>query len=535
MTSIAKHWRFETINEPVFNSVSMLFLSYETCNNESSPSYFCFVEWKNKQKETALKKYFGVNVTNVMCTQVFQIISEKNERKEFGTRSRQGKAKPVEKPVDKPAAETVDKPAAETVIKPVLVCSDKPDVESHTDLLRRRLTEFDDDDDDKVDDPADVENYMFSKYAILDVLLIMGFRDVMRIHNAMFGLRLRATELALFWFESIDQQPLQVAMAQAIIHKIEETSNIFESKMNKSSKDGLMTLLRERPHLFYRPKKSKYYEIIDKFTEKEIRTIAEAMDYHLDVDEELPKDFNIWSETCHKDSMNPSDPTSIACQGSDNEAWLKKYEMQKQHEKEQEERRKEWLKIKDTLSYRNSANMVKQIAATILEKELEHSLDPSDMSLEKITEAIKNYQPPKAEYGERVVHNCAHGENTKNVLHQRLAFLCFAEFHNFSPLPDLLAGSKSFMIPETLCMFTSYVYFRTFELEKKNRFERLVNVYSKYSGILNATDQFKTATGLPSAFMVIRSKKRSELDPDMNSDNLIRMELGLKQKKLNAK
>jgi hypothetical protein len=85
--SLAKNWLFETVSEPTFIQSAMNYMTTERIHDYK---YNCFVEFKNKQKVSALNTYFKKNnVKNAEPTIIYNF-DEKNVIKEFGVRTKQG-------------------------------------------------------------------------------------------------------------------------------------------------------------------------------------------------------------------------------------------------------------------------------------------------------------------------------------------------------------------------------------------------------------------------------------------------------------
>ncbi|GHU20907.1 hypothetical protein FACS189472_13060 [Alphaproteobacteria bacterium] len=155
--TIAKHWKFATTTEPKFNSNAVAYLSVE----KTAPNCFtCFVEWSGKQKESAIRTYFGKFVSSIVSTTVYEIIDKKNERKEYGVKTKQGQS----------STQAVSKAP--------------------------KMTEGE-------RDTAEL------KFSLKTMLVTMPFANIVRMHNFMFGPNLSVLDYALFWYRTVDQQPLQ--------------------------------------------------------------------------------------------------------------------------------------------------------------------------------------------------------------------------------------------------------------------------------------------------------------------------------------
>ena len=140
--------------------------------------------------------------------------------------------------------------------------------------------------------------------------------------------------------------------------------------------------------------------------------------------------------------------------------------------------------------------MIKQFAICILRDILHYSgeLTPDDM-----INAVRNYNPPKAEYGEQMVMNYAHAKNTKNGYQTRMSFLLFALDCNFSTINYALNLSSEtpnyFQIPENMCAFNALMFLFAFEIEKKPRFSRIINAVANTQNIIDAVEFWKIKTG----------------------------------------
>jgi hypothetical protein len=154
--------------------------------------------------------------------------------------------------------------------------------------------------------------------------------------------------------------------------------------------------------------------------------------------------------------------------------------------------------------------MIKQFAVCILEKEIHYPTDDDSLNPEKMIDAVRNYDPPKAEYGERMAHCYAHAVDTVRGYQKRMAFLAFAQFYNFSTISALDPSTecqKTFEIPDDMCVFESLMFHETFEIEKDPRFRRIVNRVAELKNINDASELWKRVTGLTSGVIM---KRKSE-------------------------
>jgi hypothetical protein len=326
--------------------------------SDSTGCYTWFVWWRGKQKSSAIRTYFGKATTNAVCTQVYEMVDEENPKKEYGSRSRQGKA------------------VSQTPMKTPTTVSD-----ADAQLEDRRC-------------------------AFEMMLVAFPFYDIIRLHNCMYGLNLAVEEYALFYFHTIDQQALLLVIAKSIMKKIDEVSTVFKSKGSENDVDELLKLLRERPHIFYRQNKNPISDAMNTFSGKQLREMNAALRYGRKTEIEIGGDSTvkrIMRKAGRESELETKTVIELALTpdavlGSVMNSWVRIEDLTKEEKEERnklEQKRKEEEAIPKT--YRNSTSMIKQLASAILEKELQYPTTKADLTPEKMIEAVRNCEPPKAE------------------------------------------------------------------------------------------------------------------------------------------
>jgi hypothetical protein len=286
---------------------------------------------------------------------VIETIDDKNVRKEYGSRTQQGKA--AEKPIVVNSQEVVLSAAIE---KSAAI---------------------------QIEDQRSIVKMM---------LLTAGFHNIIHIHNGMFGLGFGALSYALHYFCSIDQQVLQLCLAEAIMSKIEETSNVFKTNVTENTWREVMNLLRDKPHVFYRPQKDKFYEALDKFTEKQLCEMMLAIDHGLGTEiVEYEKSHEMDRRT--KDGKN-IDQSKYALKKEEPhvakpQSSLRKNSVYNNDANTWDNQLRSSIPKQDVpVSCCNESNMIKQLSSFILGSELQYE---GKMDAEDLINAVKSYSPPQ--------------------------------------------------------------------------------------------------------------------------------------------
>ncbi|GHU21175.1 hypothetical protein FACS189472_13650 [Alphaproteobacteria bacterium] len=148
--------------------------------------------------------------------------------------------------------------------------------------------------------------------------------------------------------------------------------------------------------------------------------------------------------------------------------------------------------------YRNSLNMVIQIASSILMNDIKYD---GEMKAEKLIEAVEKYSPPEASYGEMISNNCAHSVNTSKCYQRRYSILLWALFYNYSAVHEVF--DKTCNASDSLCFFDSLMFQFTFEQEKNPRWSRMMERYAEHENISKGKDLWTTFIGERKTFFKV--------------------------------
>jgi hypothetical protein len=324
------------------------------------------------------------------------------------------------------------------------------------------------------------------KYALELLLLAEGFKNIVWIHNCVLGIDMNALHYALFYFKNYNQQVLQLCIVKSIIKAIERASNILENA-NYDTLKFVANQLRNKPQLFYKPPNNKFYDVISKFDNKQLKELCVAFhdndvsDFNDDdeIINEYDSDFNSWIIKKNKEDDEPIEKRLI-----------------------------------ETNSHNlNRKRQLFQIVSFLLEHEIKYD---GELDFENIHNAIKNYNPPtERTFGEITIYNIIHGIHPENDAQQSIGFLFFCDYYNFSTRNTLFAINAGyevkdyFVIPENLCYFEciSIAIIRSIAGYDNNdnftpndcRYEKILDLFSSYNFNQNTMILWKLLTGLDTA------------------------------------
>jgi hypothetical protein len=335
------------------------------------------------------------------------------------------------------------------------------------------------------------------------MLTMAGFDNIIFIHNRMFGLRLDALQYGLYWFRTTDQQPLLLLMIDTIINRISHVSKVFHTDDGGDSLKSLLSLLMQKPHLFYRCRDSKFSAILDKFSNSEMEWMRMAIyDQHkMEIDVRLPHD----SRTCRKNAIK-EDPKlakvvhDSACNGlveDTRDKWRADvnsvpndkrddvFEMflleeekgspvkqpnTKEEESTAEIEEEDRAPVKSPNTYIHYRSMIKHIASFILDHVLGDATTRTDAFY--LTKVVRQYNPPTTKiYANSIIKNVLHTKHAYECHRQRVTFLLFSEFHNFAVDPE----TTEFPNPPNQCLFDALMFRHMSLMEKYPRFGRILD------------------------------------------------------------
>ncbi|GHU20905.1 hypothetical protein FACS189472_13050 [Alphaproteobacteria bacterium] len=267
--------------------------------------------------------------------------------------------------------------------------------------------------------------------------------------------------------------------------KIDEVSNIFKKRMTEKTLEDLVEMLCNRPYLFYKPDKNKYYDAMNQFSVKQLREMKSALKHGNKTEEGVVSVGVSRYEEKKTVDLTEMDIGSDEDNSDGINTW---------HEDSYPEPKKS--ACKDEKTYRNDPSMIKRFAVCILKDILEYA---DEMTPEKMIQAVRNYT-------ERYVH----AQDTKYGYQRRMAFLLWARFYNFSTHEvaycmaegkDPKKECKTFTIPDNMCIFEAQMFQECFGIEKNPRFGRIINAVAETQNVQDGEQCWKRSTGLMSTFM----------------------------------
>jgi hypothetical protein len=377
---------------------------------------------------------------------------------------------------------------------------------------------------------------------------MIGFHDIIRIHNAVFGLNLGPLEYGLFWFHAIDGQAIHLSLAHSLVNKINQMCDAH--KIDKIKNEEVLKFVMHKPHLLYQtefgsgspprspsgkasqyqPVKGRFYDTLDNFNDEQLRRMKYALYQGKGLDVERKDDHRCRDGKKPIEHHSKYDENGIEIKEKEEltlnrdmvrhigvNDWDNNSTTSERSRKRQKENQDEWNK---PATFRDDTNMIKQLASFILEEELHYD---GDVAADSLIDAGKEYKPMRAEYGENIAKYCFHAQNTHATYQQRLALLNFAYTYNFAAVPETvdgtLDGHQYCQMPKDICWHAAQMFKDTSDIEKNPRFERIIDRYSQHENAEDGMRLWKRVTGLTRAYFlkddsgnVVSEKATAKLD-----------------------